>query len=447
MKELFALGRNDPCPCGSGRKHKRCCQEAVRRFRAALREGLGPAAAVMPHLLDVLALVCGVRPGPGEDRPPDAEEVAAALRHCHAELLDPDREPEYERIVQRLAAVLRRCRQLRLLRFPMARLSPLLKEDGPAGPDLVRRLVTGDFATRAAEAFALALRAAAGDRETLRAAVTALYCLLEARDTQLVGTAVLRATLEDWGEAEDLLAAASGAAGADEGEEGWIEEIREKYPFLLVEAADRHRSEAAEALRAIADGRLKIDIPLYAVLAGVHTVRSELVRALAGAVCDRRRLNQELRETFVRLSHPEGVLRQAAVSDFPLFAAAAERELTAAAEAAEGPLRQGLEALRAGLDLADLPLFSATFFAFYLGIILRVLEGETISVPRRGGPPAVVPVFALRAQHLAEYAAYLEEQGEGEAALRVRELAALFDRRSLTAEHPQHHRVIEKGRR
>ena len=22
------IGRNDPCPCGSGRKYKKCCQEA-----------------------------------------------------------------------------------------------------------------------------------------------------------------------------------------------------------------------------------------------------------------------------------------------------------------------------------------------------------------------------------------------------------------------------------
>jgi hypothetical protein len=35
------LGRNDPCPCGSGRKHKRCCLEverAARRIAAELEE-------------------------------------------------------------------------------------------------------------------------------------------------------------------------------------------------------------------------------------------------------------------------------------------------------------------------------------------------------------------------------------------------------------------------
>jgi hypothetical protein len=26
---MSKLGRNDPCPCGSGRKHKQCCLAAV----------------------------------------------------------------------------------------------------------------------------------------------------------------------------------------------------------------------------------------------------------------------------------------------------------------------------------------------------------------------------------------------------------------------------------
>jgi len=434
VKELFALGRNDPCPCGSGRKHKRCCQEAVQRFRAALREGLGPVAAAMPHLLDVLALICGVRAEAGAAPPPGVEEVTAALRHCHAEMLDPDREPDYGRIVHRLTAVLRQRRELRLLRFSIARLSPLMKEGGPTGPDLVRELATGDFATRAVLAFARAFRAAAGDAETLRAAAIALYCLLEARDAELVGAAVLRATMEDWGEAEALVLGAPREVGPGQGEEELLEEIREKYPFLVAEAVNSHRSQAREALRALADGRLSVNMPLYAVLEGIYTARSEVVRALSAGARNPRLLKDELRETLVRLCHPGGVLGRAAASDFPLFAAAARRELTAAAEAADDKLRPAIEALRDGLELADVPGFRELYHAFYLGIILRMLDSNYIDVPRRGGPPVAVHLFVLDGRELAEYAAYLDEQGEGEAAARVRELAALFDRTALTAD-------------
>jgi len=27
-KEAVRVGRNDPCPCGSGKKHKKCCGKA-----------------------------------------------------------------------------------------------------------------------------------------------------------------------------------------------------------------------------------------------------------------------------------------------------------------------------------------------------------------------------------------------------------------------------------
>ncbi len=27
----MAIGRNDPCPCGSGRKHKKCCIQAPQK--------------------------------------------------------------------------------------------------------------------------------------------------------------------------------------------------------------------------------------------------------------------------------------------------------------------------------------------------------------------------------------------------------------------------------
>lgn len=31
MARAARAGRNDPCPCGSGKKHKRCCEGAQQR--------------------------------------------------------------------------------------------------------------------------------------------------------------------------------------------------------------------------------------------------------------------------------------------------------------------------------------------------------------------------------------------------------------------------------
>ena len=48
---MGTVGRNDPCPCGSGRKYKRCClprdeaAAAGERARAAAREHVAPLPA------------------------------------------------------------------------------------------------------------------------------------------------------------------------------------------------------------------------------------------------------------------------------------------------------------------------------------------------------------------------------------------------------------------
>ncbi len=54
------IGRNEPCPCGSGRKYKRCCADkervdqsefAVGRFRYEPGSYGGPVAGYMPSIL------------------------------------------------------------------------------------------------------------------------------------------------------------------------------------------------------------------------------------------------------------------------------------------------------------------------------------------------------------------------------------------------------------
>jgi tetratricopeptide (TPR) repeat protein len=45
---MAKIGRNDPCPCGSGKKYKRCCLAKVEEAERAERQALA-AAAVEPH--------------------------------------------------------------------------------------------------------------------------------------------------------------------------------------------------------------------------------------------------------------------------------------------------------------------------------------------------------------------------------------------------------------
>ena len=52
-------GRNDPCPCGSGQKYKRCCGggligEAVERFQGKMSQEWRPDDATRVRMLEAM---------------------------------------------------------------------------------------------------------------------------------------------------------------------------------------------------------------------------------------------------------------------------------------------------------------------------------------------------------------------------------------------------------
>ena len=44
------VGRNDPCPCGSGRKYKKCCQKSFDEQDFHYRRWRGVEADLIPEL-------------------------------------------------------------------------------------------------------------------------------------------------------------------------------------------------------------------------------------------------------------------------------------------------------------------------------------------------------------------------------------------------------------
>lgn len=63
-------GRNDPCPCGSGKKYKRCCMDAVAKPHAELSDEIAQILAMSPDLsMDDLNLVLQQRVSDLNNRP------------------------------------------------------------------------------------------------------------------------------------------------------------------------------------------------------------------------------------------------------------------------------------------------------------------------------------------------------------------------------------------
>ena len=52
MARVSRVGRNEPCPCGSGKKYKQCCERKQRRLSPTAWLAIaGAAAAVLAALV------------------------------------------------------------------------------------------------------------------------------------------------------------------------------------------------------------------------------------------------------------------------------------------------------------------------------------------------------------------------------------------------------------
>jgi len=61
---MSAIGRNDPCPCGSGKKYKRCCALKTNQTSWSMRLVIGLVAlCLIGGLILILTTVDDIEPG------------------------------------------------------------------------------------------------------------------------------------------------------------------------------------------------------------------------------------------------------------------------------------------------------------------------------------------------------------------------------------------------
>ncbi len=68
------VGRNDPCPCGSGKKFKKCCEQTLiaKKFRASRLDSsslAGRAVKVSQSLSGLFSKASAEAPPKGEEKP------------------------------------------------------------------------------------------------------------------------------------------------------------------------------------------------------------------------------------------------------------------------------------------------------------------------------------------------------------------------------------------
>ena len=63
-------GRNEPCPCGSGNKYKRCCMNSISKQHASMLDDIEQVAAMNPNLsLEEMNIVAEKKMKAANDRP------------------------------------------------------------------------------------------------------------------------------------------------------------------------------------------------------------------------------------------------------------------------------------------------------------------------------------------------------------------------------------------
>jgi SEC-C motif len=76
MARSTKAGRNDPCPCGSGRKYKRCCEAKQARSRTSMVWMVAVAGAIVGAFLLGMASL-------GDDSAPAGPGRVWSAEHGH----------------------------------------------------------------------------------------------------------------------------------------------------------------------------------------------------------------------------------------------------------------------------------------------------------------------------------------------------------------------------
>lgn len=129
MSTIISIGRNDPCPCDSGKKYKKCCQRKVEAAAHTISQIIQvPKDYYFPQLhlvVDALALAAGLAPLDDDAVLPDPELLGTYANKMLAAVTDMD---EGEAIFDRLLELLENHVLGRHIRFDAGQLCTMLEE-------------------------------------------------------------------------------------------------------------------------------------------------------------------------------------------------------------------------------------------------------------------------------------------------------------------------------
>jgi hypothetical protein len=301
--KIFQTERNSDCPCGSGRKFKKCCQERVGEATRRISQTVGMESITAEGLdvIETLGFLCGLRAEDGHM--PSPETLGRLLNEAWDEveqISEIEDEGALSALSLRVQVLLGEKHKLRAIRVPVWQFE-FEKDDNTGDNELFHEIVDylggplgRIFIIEAVDSIGMSLLYDDYSDEDIKTLLIALGWLVIDDTRNFFLYTVLHKTAADLAAAEEELDKIRDKY-EDANNEELYQELRSllrRYPVYDQMLSENMKGDIKKTLSAVAGGKLKIETPLYSVLGGISAMLSKLIDML-DTVAAQRRLTAE----------------------------------------------------------------------------------------------------------------------------------------------------------
>ncbi|MBC7341611.1 MAG: SEC-C domain-containing protein [Clostridia bacterium] len=429
---VYQAERNDPCPCGSGRKYKKCCQAEVEHQTRLISQAVGPGVTAHGReVIETLGFMIGLKQPEGH--PPDATLLGQLLR----EVWEKEEEElgkgkaDFEQILEGFAELMQNKPNLRYLRIPgpvwfaatefakeelgeEEKESDLDEKYLDAILDYTAEELGTDWIVDGIEQMALSLQYDSYNNDELKTLLTVLGWWLDPSKNEILLTLLLSVTAADLAAGQSELKSILESSDDDSMQMQKARQLFIRYPVLEEVHSARLVEEVELAYRQIMDGSLNLDVPFYAISGGTFAALASTIDLLEKMDLKKLILAADLpaRELLGPALWEEGEVRFFLHEVLKLLKQEQEKN-------PDSPLGRSLESLMVALA-AVVTVFQVQLVeTLYIRCIARLHQRFPLHLP---GVDTLVegPVELLDPAIIEEYAAYLESQDQKEEANHLR---------------------------